>query len=203
MGRKVVDLSGEKFGKLEVLKLAYIKNKRTCYWLCKCECGNTKVINGDSLKKGDIKACGCLRGKGSKYSIQDKKIYKKWSHMLSRCNNPKDISYKNYGGRGIKVCKEWFDYENFAKWSIENGYSENLELDRINTNGDYSPDNCRYITRLENSRNKRKTLKFCYKGEELTLKQLADKYEINYKILWQRIRRSKMTIEKAIETQDV
>lgn len=112
MGRKIVDLVGKRFGKLEVLELSEIRGtKRVCYWLCKCDCGNTKVINGNSLKNGSIKACGCLRGKKSKYSIKNMKLYKKWSHMLSRCNSEKDISYKNYGARGIKVCDEWYNFE--------------------------------------------------------------------------------------------
>lgn len=199
MGRKVVDLTGKKFNMLKVLKLAYIKDKKVCYWLCECDCGNRKIINGNDIKSGNTKACGCQKGKLTKYKIQNKKLYKKWQHMKDRCYKEKDVSYKNYGARGIKVCEEWKDFDNFAKWSLNNGYSEELELDRIDPNKGYYPSNCRYITKLENIRNRRITLKYDYNGEVLTLKELATKYNIPYKTLWARIRKYKMTAKQAIE----
>lgn len=202
MGRKRIDLTGRTYNKLTVIKLDEEKsNNRVKYWLCKCECGNTKSIEGSKLKNGTTKACGCMRGGIQKYEINEKKLYKKWLHMKARCYDKNDISYKNYGNRGIKVCEEWLDYNNFAKWSIENGYNSNLELDRINTNGNYEPSNCRYVTHLKNSRNKRSTLKYNYKNEILTLKEIADLNNIDYKILWQRIKRNKKTLEEALEVK--
>lgn len=199
MGRKRIDLTGKRYGLLTVLKLDHIKGrKRVGYWLCRCDCGNLKVINSNDLRNGSTIACGHLQGGKSKYSIQNKKLYKRWSHIISRCNNPRDISYKNYGARGIKVCKEWLDYENFSKWAIENGNDENLEIDRINVNLGYSPKNCRFVTKLENARNKRNSLKYIYNGQEISLKELADKFNIDYKTLWARLNKSKMSLEKAL-----
>lgn len=126
------------------------------------------------------------------------KLYKKWWHMINRCNNSKDISFKNYGMRGIKVCEEWLDFRNFEKWSLQNNFNDNLELDRIDSNGNYEPSNCRFITRLENSRNRRITLKYQYKGKRTTLKEIADLEEIKYKTLWQKIHRDKLTLEQAL-----
>jgi hypothetical protein len=189
MGRKLIDVSGNVYGKFTVIK--YDKEKSTPkkhYWVCRCECGNIKSVNIDNLKNGSIKACGCLKGQNSKkYLIQNKKLYKKWQHMKSRCLNKNDISYKNYGARGIKVCDEWLNYNNFANWSLNNGFDEKLELDRINVNGNYEPSNCRYVCRLINSRNKRDSKKYLYNGKIMSLKEIAISNNIEYKTLWKRL----------------
>lgn len=197
MGRKIIDITGKKFNKLTVIKFDKEKsNNKNKYWICKCDCGNIKSIEGNKIKNGLVKGCGCLRGKNNiKYSIQNKKLYKLWWHIINRCNNKKDISYKNYGGRGIKVCDEWLEYDNFAIWCLKNNYKEGLEIDRINNNGNYEPDNCRFVTRLENSRNKRNSIKYNYKGKLLSLKEIADLNNINYKLLWQKINRDGINIE--------
>lgn len=197
MGRKRIDLTGKKYNHLTVIKLDHVGKRGVGYWLCQCDCGNKKVVNGHAMKNGSIKACGCLQGSLLKYQYSNKKIYKKWQHMISRCNNSKDISFKNYGGRGIKVCNEWLEYDNFAKWSLENGFKEGLELDRIDVNGDYEPNNCRYITQLENRRNKRRTLKYEYNGQEMTLKEISELIGVAYATLWKRIKVDKMPLEKA------
>lgn len=199
MGRKLIDLTNKKFNKLKVIELDKERsNSRVHYWICKCDCGNIKSIETQKLKKGYIKACGCMKGHNTKYKVQDKKMYKKWLHMKDRCYNINDVSYKNYGKRGITVCEEWKNYDNFAEWSLKNGYKPNLELDRINVNGNYEPNNCRYVTRLINSRNKRNTLKFVYKDKLMTLKEIAEMNNISYKLLWQRINRDKLDLKKAL-----
>lgn len=200
MGRPLIDLTGKKYNKLKVLCLDKEKSSsQKKYWICECECGNIKSIQGGKLKNGTIKACGCMQGGIPKYKIQNPKLYKKWNHMKSRCFNTKDISYKNYGLRGIKVCSEWLDYDNFAKWSLENGFNESLELDRIDTNKGYNPSNCRYVTRLENSRNKRKSLRFDYKGKNLSLMEIAKLNNIEYKTLWQRLKKNNYNLETALK----
>ena len=199
MGRPLIDLTGKKFNKLTVLKLDTDRsNTRVKYWICKCDCGNIKSIEGSRLKNGTTKACGCLQGGIPKYKIQNKKLYKKWGHMKSRCYNQKDISYKNYGLRGIKVCTEWLNYNNFAEWSLKNGFEEGLELDRIDTNDNYKPSNCRYISRLENSRNRRKSLRFNYKDKNLSLMEIAELENISYKTLWKRLKDNNYDINVAL-----
>lgn len=199
MGRKMVDITNKKYNHLKVIKLDHRDDKGILYWLCECDCGNRKVVNGNSLKNGNIKACGCLQGGKTKYKYSNKKIYKKWQHMISRCENKNDISFKNYGARGIKVCNEWKNYDVFAKWSLDNGFKENLELDRIDVNGNYEPNNCRYITNLENRRNKRNTLRYDYKGKNLTLKEIADINNISYRTLWKRMKNNNYNLCKCLE----
>jgi hypothetical protein len=202
MPRKVKDYTGMRFSHLTVISFHERKNNNT-YWLCKCDCGNEKVININGLRNGTIKACGCLRGGKPKNNNVNKKIYKRWWHMISRCENEKDISYKNYGARGINVCEEWHDFDSFYEWAIKNGYKDYLELDRIDTNGNYTPNNCRFITRLENSRNKRSSLKYEINGEVKPLKVIAEENNIEYKLLWQRINRDGLTLQEAVEVKEI
>ncbi len=107
-------------------------------------------------------------------------LYNRWRFMIRRCTNPKDERYQNYGARGIKVCEEWLEFESFAKWALSNGYSPDLEIDRRNVDGNYEPNNCRWVTHLENSRNKRprKTPTYCVSSNFITIngitKSLSD-----------------------------
>lgn len=188
--------------------------KRQSNFYCSKKCSDISKKNGKEMQcLGCGKAFYSTRNKlcskkctndflGKKeHKIKNKKLYKKWWHIINRCNNEKDISYSNYGARGIKVCDNWLDYDNFAKWSLENGYAEGLEIDRINCNGNYEPNNCRYVSRLINSRNKRNTLKYLYQGKEKTLKEIAEQNNISYKLLWQRINREKMSLESALSVK--
>ena len=121
---------------------------------------------------------------------------------MGRCYKPSYISYPNYGGRGIKVCEAWHNYDVFAKWAYENGYKKELEIDRIDVNGDYEPSNCRFVTKTQNVRNRRTTPMFVYKGTEKSLGEICEENELNYKIVWQRIHRSGMQLEEALTYQD-
>ena len=166
MGSKV-DLSGKRFGRLIVLQEEephYTKGgSKKRMWLCKCDCGKTKIVNGNSLVCGRTKSCGCLlvdngraKSKGDRHRDR---LYILWIGMRQRCNNKNHKSYKWYGGKGIKVCDEWDnDYESFEKWAYDNGYDKTLPrgvqtIDRINSDLDYSPDNCRWATQKEQVRN--------------------------------------------------
>jgi len=198
MGKRINDLTGQTIKNFKIIKFLRRENNQTI-WLCKCICGNYKEVSTSTLRKKDCYGCGCMKGKIHKYKYVDKKLYKKWNHMISRCTNESDISYKNYGARGIKVCTEWLNsFDNFYEWAINNQYKEGLEIDRINTNGNYEPSNCRFVTRLDNSRNRRVTLKFNYNGEEKTLKEIAELNNVNYKVLWQRINRDKKDLYEAL-----
>ena len=127
------------------------------------------------------------------------KIRNVYYNMLKRCYKKENRAYKHYGARGIKVCDEWLnDCSNFYKWAKENGYNENLQLDRIDVNGDYEPSNCRWITALENSYNKRCTRKIIYKGETKNLLEWEEETGINRKILADRIFKYKWSIERAL-----
>lgn len=166
-----IDLTNKVFGRLIVTERVTTNEKSGhVKWLCECLCGNTKIINGKSLRNGDTKSCGCIRketcsdlGKLSKGSTPHNKYidskYKKlhwvWAAMLQRCNNENNKSYKNYGGRGITVCKEWYDFKNFWDWSLRNNYTQGLTIERIDVDGNYEPLNCTWIVKSEQSKNRR------------------------------------------------
>ena len=172
-----IDYTGETFGRLYVIERAedaVIKNgKHIVQYRCKCECGNEKIVRKMHLTRGAIISCGCfhrekLGNLRRKHGFSHKeRLYSVWLDMKERCRNPKNGHYKSYGGRGISVCVEWQnDYLAFRNWAINNGYEErigkngrnDLTIDRINVDGDYEPDNCRFITNKENCLNKRNTM---------------------------------------------
>lgn len=150
-GPKQLDLTGMKFGAFTVLD----KGEKKGYhqkWICKCDCGIIKEVFSTTLRNKENPNCGCSRKThGESYSP----LYRVWVNMKSRCNNPNAQYYSEYGGRNITYCKEWENYENFSNWAKENGYQKGLELDRIDNNRNYSPENCRFTTRYISQRNKR------------------------------------------------
>ena len=160
---KVNDLTGKNFGKLTVIKYCGSNKNGRALWLCQCECGNTKIILGNSLLSKLTFSCGCYNKEHSKnihtkHNMSYSKLYKVWQGMKTRCYNPNFIYYCNYGGRGITICNEWKnDFSKFYEWAINNGYKEGLTIDRINNDGNYEPNNCRWVTRAEQNRNKRYT----------------------------------------------
>jgi len=154
------DISGQRFGKLIAVSYAY--NKRYAYWHCMCDCGNTAVIRSDTLKNGNTESCGCLAkewtqtGKmNRKHGMRKHTIYKAWIAMKQRCNNPKNKSYKDYGGRGIKVCDRWLEsFDNFRDDMFPT-WQESLTLDRVNNDGNYEPGNVKWSTWKEQGNNRR------------------------------------------------
>lgn len=167
---------GDRFGKLTVIKeygYAIYGAKRRKQWLCRCDCGN-EVVRENSYLKSRCRSCGCDTVHGKYKNIMNKRLYEVWQSMRRRCNDNKYPKYQNYGGRGIKICEEWNDlsygYGNFYNWSIENGYDFNAKklectLDRIDVNGDYCPENCRWISNIEQQHNKRNNVYITYKNE--------------------------------------
>lgn len=197
------DLIGMKFGRMTVIEFAgYYKcncRGKKALWKCKCECGNEKIVRGSCLLYGDTKSCGCLSremasARAVKHHGFGTRLYNIWDSMRQRCNNPNNKSYYNYGGRGIKICKEWDDFNKFKEWSLSNGYDENAEkgrctLDRIDVDGMYSPDNCRWCDMKAQSNNKRNTKYLEYNGEIKSLSQWADEIGVKYCTVWKRYSR--------------
>jgi hypothetical protein len=202
--RKLIDLTGQKFNKLFVIKLEkYIGGGRST-WLCRCDCGNEKIITGYSLKNSNTKSCGCIKKEGNNLRHGCSKIGKKsrtyttWQLMKARCENKNNKNYKDYGGRGIKICKRWLKFENFLKdiGEIPNG----LTLDRINNNKGYFLKNYKLSTKKEQARNKRNSRLFTYKGKTQCISAWAETYNIPYQLLYRRICIDKWSVEKALTT---
>ena len=203
------DLTGQKVGRLTIIKPVYKKNRRW-YWYCKCDCGKEKIIRGSHIGRGTY-SCGCLsreltiiRDKQRKtHYMSYSRIYNTWSGIKQRCLNPKATGYQYYGGRGIKMCDEWQnDFMNFYNWSMINGYGKNLTIDRIDVNGNYEPNNCRWITQQDQYKNTRKSRYITYKGQTKILKDWCRELKLNYSTIRQRIINFHYTIEQAFEGMD-
>jgi hypothetical protein len=186
------DLTGQKFGRLEVKEFAFKQNQYPI-WNCLCDCGKTKEVRGSSLKNGNTKSCGCLQKEqttrantthGQTQNGLISREYNCWHHMIERCNNPKIKQYKDYGGRGIKVCEHWLKFENF--YNDMGDCPEDMTLDRKDNNGDYTPENCRWVTRKEQQNNMRSNIFLSYNGITDTLIHWADKLNIKSGILYHR-----------------
>lgn len=152
------DLENKQFGRLTVLEYKGIINKnKKKYWLCKCSCGNVKIINGFNLIYRTTQSCGCIK-KDKFHNMKDTRMWNIWNKMRQRCNNANVDSFRYYGGRGIKVCQRWSKFENFYI-DMKDTYNDNLSIDRINVNGNYCKRNCKWSTNKEQANNKRNSKK--------------------------------------------
>lgn len=145
---KIIDLTGKRFGRLIVIKENGRTKSGSKLWLCQCDCGKSVIASQGNLKRGNTMSCGCIM---QIHGESRTRLYSIWRHMKHRCTNINDKDYNYYGGKGIKVCKDWDNYENFRDWAVSSGYDDTLTIDRINPNKDYEPNNCRWITSSENS----------------------------------------------------
>jgi hypothetical protein len=180
------DLTGKRFGKLEVLYLhSHGGNGKSVKWTCKCDCGNVVNIASVNLLRGHTQSCGCfhkerLKASRVKHHMSNTRLYNIWQHMNSRCYKATNKAYSNYGGRGIKVCEEWKDSANFMEWALNNGYQNNLTIERIDVNGNYEPGNCKWITKKEQGYNKRTSIKITFQGETKCLAEWCRIFGVNY-----------------------
>lgn len=187
-----INLTGMKYGRLSVKEIDYRENYRT-YWKCLCECGKTCIVEGGNLRSGRQKSCGCIvseRGRemliqmNTKHGLYDTRIYGIRRNMLQRCYNPKAKRYEFYGGKGVTVCEEWKrDFMSFYRWALENGYQEDLTLDRIDVNGNYEPSNCRWVTLKEQNQNTSRSMKVDYFGSQMCLKEASRLCGMSYETL--------------------
>ena len=201
---KPANLIGQRFERL-LVKEKKGKNKHNkVVWICICDCGNKVETTTGSLHTGNTQSCGCLgKEKRNQNNLRNKLSNPKIGHvrsgMIQRCYNPKNKRYKNYGGRGIAVCKEWLESPRaFHDWAVASGYKEGLSIERINNNGDYEPSNCRWIPMREQVNNQTLTRYIPYNGEVKTLTQWAKQYRLNISTLKDRLDKLGWTMEKSL-----
>jgi len=201
-----IDLTGQRFGRLTVQKIAGRNNQGGIVWSCVCDCGNVVKVTTGCLNNGHTTSCGCYRRDNTTmrktvHGGRKTKLYKVWQGMRERCFYPSHSFYKYYGGRGITVCEEWANsFEAFREWALANGYRDGLTIDRKNTDGPYSPDNCRWATQKEQQSNRRNNRWITYNGETHTLTQWSEITGISISTLWHRIKRG-CNVEQAFITK--
>lgn len=206
------DLVGMRFDMLFVeSRVENDANGRPQY-LCVCDCGNRKIIKSNNLLNGKTHSCGCLKKKmmaDKQYKHGDTgghigkstRLYSIWSAMKERCNHQGFRQWKDYGGRGIKVCDEWNnDYSAFKTWAMSHGYNDGLTIDRIDNNGNYEPCNCRWVSMKEQMNNKNNNHVIAYNGKSQSLTKWAEELGINRGTLSGRINRYHWPVEKAFNT---
>ena len=203
---KTKDLSGVKFGKLTQISMH--KENKIAIWLCKCDCGKTVNVRASSLLNGHTTSCGCYGknriGKEKRvHGGTGTRLYRIYLNMKQRCYNQKCESYKDYGGRGITICKEWLsDFSTFQKWSLENGYKKELTIDRIDNDGGYSPNNCRWTTRKEQNNNNRHCVLLTYNGETHNIQQWSEITGLPRGIITKRYK-SGWDVKRIFETEPI
>lgn len=202
MGKERVNIIGKRFGNLVVLSYSHA-NGYTKYFLCQCDCGNQTVVAKNALTTGKQVSCGCLRKKRiadlNRLPNGYLRLGKIYRSMKERCYNTASNRYYRYGARGIKICDEWLsDINAFRKWAIDNGYKEGLSIDRIDNDGDYSPNNCRWIKPSEQWNNTSKTVLIEYNGKSQTLTQWANELNIPTSTLHNRLRVHGWSVERAL-----
>lgn len=177
------NVAGKQFGKLTALyveKPPHIKKTKHTYWLCKCDCGNTRHVPLYRLTSGEVTSCGCVKppiGITTKYH----RLYALYSSMIARCENQKSPSYKCYGRKGISICEEWrTDFRKFLNWSLSNGYNDSLSIDRIDNTKGYSPSNCRWVTMHEQANNKSNNVLYEHSGITHTMAEWCDILDFSY-----------------------
>ena len=193
---RYINITGEKYGKLTAIERIGRHKYGGALWLFKCDCGKDRIADSSSVRTGRILSCGCAAREASvknwkifcdaansarlTHGLSGKRVYDIWRSMVSRCHNPKNIGWKNYGSRGITVCDEWRnDPKVFAEWALSNGYHDDLSIDRISNNMGYSPNNCRWISSKEQCNNRRSNRLVTIGDETKTVQQWAEQFNID------------------------
>lgn len=202
---EALNLIGQRFGRLTVIDKAEKYKDGHTMWLCRCDCGNEKAVLEKTLKNGKTKSCGCLRtemliNRLTIHGLRHTRIHNIWRGIKQRCYNSKRKSFVFYGGRGITMCDEWNnDFMSFYNWSMSNGYSDNLTIDRIDVNGNYEPNNCRWATKKEQMNNMRTNRLLTYNGETHTIAEWSDILNVGGKTLYSRLQKG-WSVEKTLTT---
>lgn len=204
--KRRINLTGKQFGRLTVVQASGITKNKSVRWLCQCDCGHKKVIDGASLRYGATRSCGCLLVETAKkqkprltHGKTKTKVYRAWAKMKARCKDTNDKRWEHYGGRGISVCSRWSDFESFYA-DMGEPPTEEHSLDRIDVNGDYCRENCRWATPKEQARNQRRSNLITFNGKTQCLADWAEELGIRYGTLEARLNAYQWPVEKAFST---
>lgn len=197
------DMVGQRFNRLTVIEEAGRSKDRKILWLCRCDCGAEVTVSGKRLRNGESKSCGCLKAekvaeRNHKHGYAGTRIYKIWQGMWKRCTNPSDRNFHSYGGRGVSVCDRWKSFEAFHA-DMSASYAEDLTLDRINSDGNYEPANCRWATQTEQQRNRTNNRHITYEGSTKTFAEWCEQLGLPYKPILQRLLAG-WSVERAFTT---
>lgn len=192
--RPYKDLTGQRFGRLLVVGLvdSPAGSNIATKWKCQCDCGNVVEVQSANLKSGCSRSCGCLQkelaaNKHKTHGQTGTRLYVIWQHMLRRCRKESDPAFQWYGARGIAVCDEWSDFQAFHDWSMVSGYAEGLTIDRIDVNGNYCPENCRWLPLRKQQENKRNNVFIEFEGQRKTASQWARIFGCNRSAVYREI----------------
>ena len=201
-GRKTKIKKGDRFDLLTVIKEVEKSGKERRF-LCKCDCGEERIIFLNNLHSNASHSCGCYgRNKRRKHYLRGTRLYTIWKNIKTRCYNKNSKAYNGYGGRGIKVCDIWqHSPQAFYDWSLKNGYKQGLQIDRKDNNGDYSPENCRWTTPVVQSNNRRDNVRVLFKGKLMTVAEVCRSIDMLDKtwLIHQRVRRNGWDIVSAFK----
>lgn len=191
MGRRLKIKKGDRYGRYTIIHEVEQRSKKR-YFLCRCDCGSEREVRLVALRAGEIKSCGCLRDEQNRVANLSHggwgtRLYSIWHGMKQRCLNPEIDTYKHYGGRGIKICKDWMGFEKFRSWALSNGYEDDLTIERIDNNGNYEPSNCSWISQSEQMNNTRNTKLITYEGKTQNIMGWSKELGLNYRKIQRRI----------------
>ena len=203
MHRICIDLVGRRFGRVCVVRRDDTIMTGDPRWICVCDCGKEKSIRGFSLRSGRTTSCGCLRREramapATTHGMSYTRVYTIWAKMIARCTNPRHVGYARYGGRGISVCDRWRN--SFEAFLADMGDCGSLQIDRIKNNGNYEPNNCRWVTASENNRNRNSNRVIAYNGVSKTLVEWVEQTKLARDTIAVRIDRLGWSIERALTT---
>lgn len=198
---RLIDLTGKRFGRLIALNYKGLGHGSTKHgkWKCRCDCGSTVLVAGIKLRNGHTKSCGCLHSetcrengkRNRKHGKRTTSLYTIWHGLVERCTNQNYHHFNDYGGRGITVCPEWKQFENFFNWNTslgKDGYRKGLSIDRIDNNKGYFPSNCRWTTAVVQQRNKRNNKIITLNGTSKSVAEWAEIYRVNRYLIYTRLK---------------
>lgn len=203
--RLAVDITGKRYDRLVVVEYVGKTSNGHSLWLCRCDCGAETKVTKSNLSCGRQVSCGCKRREqagvmNKTHGKSGTRLYRIFTNMVSRTENENVPCFSVYGGRGVSICKEWReDFSAFANWAVQNGYSDNLTLDRIDNDKGYCPDNCRWVPWLKQFENRRTTAYIEHNGKRKTIKEWAQVYQLDSKLLRRRLQDG-WSFQDALET---